>query len=405
MRKISGWLGLIVAAAIGAALSFGALVVFAPVAPYFWLLILLPLLIGGFAAAGLARFAAGRAGLSRRIGSGLAAIVAVLPLSGIVAAMLLSPYQARAEPGPDPRGPHRLLRSATGASIAWWSLSPDRARHRTPVIFLHGGPGDLVRPRDFDVGAGFRDAGFRTVFYDQAGGGASGDRPIGEYMVANAVADLDSLRAALGAERVVLWGQSWGASLATAYARAHPDRVAATILESPGDFPGEPARLDYSGTDSRGGFKPTLRGATIYLLIGNAPQLAEQWQSQADTRATHQARVARTTHIYGYQCKGAAKPLPRPIAPAGHNLYPQLRLLDDLGNQARIAGPVSPAPMLLVRGACDFIPDTTAARYMRAFPAATRIDVPGRGHGFFGHDAELRAILNRYASTTLGRLP
>ncbi|WP_375427417.1 alpha/beta fold hydrolase [uncultured Sphingomonas sp.] len=393
------------AAAIGAALSFGVLVLFAPIAPYFWLLIFLPLLVGGLAAAGFARFFARRAGLSRLTGSSLAAIVALLPLGGIVTAMLVSPFQPRAEPGPDPRGPHRLLRSGTGASIAWWALEPERPRHRTPVVFLHGGPGDLVRPRDFDVGSGFRDAGFRTVFYDQAGGGASGDRPIGEYTLANAVADLDSLRAALGTDKIVLWGQSWGASLATAYVRAHPDRVAATILESPGDFPGEPLPLDYSGTDTKGGFKPTLRDATIYLLIGHAPQLAERWQSQPYTRATHQARSATTTHIYGYQCKDVRKPLPRPLSPGGHNLYPQLRLQSDLETQPRIGGTLSSAPTLLVRGGCDFIPPATAARFVRAFPATTRIDVPGRGHGFFGHDAELRRILNRYALTTLARLP
>lgn len=403
MRRLSGWIGLVVAAAIGAAASLGALVLFAPAAPYFWLLILLPLLVGALVAAGLARLVAGRAGLKLRTGSGLAAIVAVLPLGGLVGAMLLSPHQARAEAGPDPRGPHRLLRTPTGASIAWWSMSPDRARHRTPVVFLHGGPGDLVRPRDFNVGAGFRDAGFRTVFYDQAGGGASRDRPIGDYTVANAVADLDALRAALGADKLVLWGQSWGASLATAYLRAHPDRVAATILESPGDFPGEPVPLDYSRTDTRGGFKPTLRDATIYLLIGNAPQLAEAWQDQHYTRATHQARAAKTAHMYGYQCKGA-EPLPRPVSPGGHNLYPQLRLQADLEGMKRVAGPLSPAPMLLVRGTCDFILAATAARYMRAFPAGTRLDVPGRGHGFFGRDDELRAILNRYASTTLAPL-
>jgi proline iminopeptidase len=405
MRKLSAWVGLIVAAAIGAAVSLGALVLFAPVAPYFWMLILLPLLVGALAAAGLARLVARRAGLARRTGSALAATVAILPLGGLVAAMLLSPHQARAEAGADPRGPHRLLRTPTGASIAWWSLEPSRAPRRTPVVFIHGGPGDLVRPRDFDVGAGFRDAGFRTVFYDQAGGGASGDRPIGDYTVANAVADLDALRTALGADKLVLWGQSWGASLATAYLRAHPDRVAATILESPGDFPGEPVPLDYSRTDSRGGFKPTLRDATIYLLIGHAPQLAEAWQDQPYTRATHQARAAKTTHMYGYQCKDAASPLPRPVSPGGHNLYPQLRLQADLEGQQRVAGQLSDAPMLLVRGDCDFIPAATAARYMRAFPAGTRVDVPARGHGFFGHDDELRAILNRYASTTLGRLP
>ena len=63
------------------------------------------------------------------------------------------------------------------------------------------------------------------------------------------------------------------------------------------------------------------------------------------------------------------------------------------------------APALLIRGSCDYLPFGTAARYMKAFPAAERLDVPGRGHAFYGHDDDLRSILNRYASTKLTAVP
>jgi proline iminopeptidase len=278
-------------------------------------------------------------------------------------------------------------------------------RHRTPVVFLAGGPGTFVRNRDFAVAQGFRDAGFRTIFYDQSGSGASGNLPVNDYTVARAVTDLDALRVAAGAEKMIVWGQSWGASLAAAYVRVHPDRVAATILDSPGDFPGEPLPLDYSKTDTDGGFKPTLREAALFLLIGNAPQLAERWQSQDDARATQQARVSRTEFIYGYQCKGTKTKLRRPLSPPGGNLYPQLKLQASLEHQPKVTAPLSTGPALLIRGSCDYLPLGTAARYIKAFPAAQRIDVPGRGHAFFGQENDLRSILNRYASTKLTTLP
>ncbi|WP_332908696.1 alpha/beta hydrolase [Sphingomonas mollis] len=343
--------------------------------------------------------------MKRATATVIAAILAILPLGGLVAAMLLSPALPQANAGPDPRGPHRTLKTAAGSSLAWWSITPTHVAHRTPVVFLHGGPGTFTRNRDFAVGQGFRDAGFSTIYYDQSGSGASGNLPIERYTLANAVADLEALRSAIGAEKLVVWGQSWGASLAAAYVRAYPGHVAATILDSPGDFPGEPHPLDYAKTDSRGDFEPTLRDATLYLLIGHAPQLAERWQSQDDARATQQARVDKITSIYGFQCKGERVPLRRPLSPPGGNLYPQLRLQDDLARQPPVIGPLSRAPALLIRGDCDYLPLATAARYMKAFPAATRIDVPGRGHAFYGHDDDLRMILHRYASTTLRSLP
>ena len=229
--------------------------------------------------------------------------------------------------------------------------------------------------------------------------------PIDRYTVANAVADLDALRVAAGADKIVLWGQSWGASLATAYVRAHPDRVAATILVSPGDFPGEPYPLDYSKTDTDGGFQPSLRDAALFLLIGNAPQLAERWQSQDEARAVQQARADKTVYIYSYQCKAAKTKLRRPLSPGGGNLFPQLRLQQDVETQPKVAGPLSSAPALLIRGECDFLPLETAARFMKAFPAAQRIDVPGRGHALFGYEKELSAILYRYATDNLSALP
>ena len=405
MTRILGWSGLIIIGFIGAALTFGVLYLFAPFAPFLWALIVLPLFAGATIAALFCRLLAGRAGISRPTASLTGATIAIVPMSALVAAMLLSPSQLQAQPGPDPRGAHRLLKTAAGSSIAWWSIASDQPRHKTPVIFLHGGPGSFARNRDFVVGQGFRDAGFTTIFYDQAGSGASGNLPIAQYTVANAVADLDAVRVAAGADKIILWGQSWGASLAAAYVRAHPDRVSATILESPGDFPGEPYPLDYSKTDTDGGFQPSLRDATLFLLIGNAPQRAEHWQSQDEARAVQEARANKTVYIYGYQCKAAKSKLPRPLSPSGGNLFPQLRLQQDVETQPKVVGPLSSAPALLIRGECDFLPLETAARFIKAFPAAKRIDVAGRGHAFFGYEKELSAILYRYAADSLAGVP
>ena len=140
-------------------------------------------------------------------------------------------------------------------------------------------------------------------------------------------------------------------------------------------------------------------------MIGNAPHLAERWQSQDEARAVQQARADKTVYIYGYQFKAAKTKLRRPLSPGGGNLFPQLRLQQDVETQPKVAGPLSSAPALLIRGECDFLPLKTAALFMKAFPAAQRIDVPGRGHALFGYEKELSAILYRYATDNLSALP
>lgn len=91
-----------------------------------------------------------------------------------------------------------------------------------PLLMLsHGGPGywDTLGP----VAAMLDDA-FTVVRWDQRGCGRSSGEG-GPFSIEQSVADLDAVRAHFGAERLVLGGHSWGASLALLYSLAHPERV------------------------------------------------------------------------------------------------------------------------------------------------------------------------------------
>jgi proline iminopeptidase len=110
-----------------------------------------------------------------------------------------------------------------------------------PALFLHGGPGagaGTVHRRFFDP------AFWRVAIFDQRGAGRS--RPLGS-LAANTtphlVADIEALRRHLGIERWLLFGGSWGSTLALAYAQAHPDRVAGCVLR--GVFLGRPSEVDW----------------------------------------------------------------------------------------------------------------------------------------------------------------
>jgi proline iminopeptidase len=101
-------------------------------------------------------------------------------------------------------------------------------RRGIPAVFLHGGPGGGTDPsmRQF-----FDPKRYRIVLLDQRGCGRS--RPhasLVDNTTWHLVLDIESVRELLGIERWLVFGGSWGSTLALAYAQAHPQRVTELVL-------------------------------------------------------------------------------------------------------------------------------------------------------------------------------
>ncbi len=111
----------------------------------------------------------------------------------------------------------------------------------SPVLFLHGGPGAGIAAsarRFFDPDH------YRIILFDQRGAGQS--TPHAEIAGNDTdalVADIEALRRGRGVERWVVFGGSWGALLALAYAQSHPERCRGLILR--GVFLGGRAEIDW----------------------------------------------------------------------------------------------------------------------------------------------------------------
>ncbi len=125
---------------------------------------------------------------------------------------------------------HGLLEVGDGQHLHWEACGSPAGQ---PALVLHGGPGSGCSPwmrRLFDPRR------YRVVLLDQRGAGRSTPRTAdpGTSLAVNTthhlLADVEALRTHLGVDRWLVVGISWGSTLATAYAQAHPERVTAVVL-------------------------------------------------------------------------------------------------------------------------------------------------------------------------------
>jgi proline iminopeptidase len=105
--------------------------------------------------------------------------------------------------------------------------------HGKPAVVLHGGPGSGCSPwhrRLFDPSA------YRLVLFDQRNCGRSTphasafDTSLASNTTAHLIADIEQLRQQLDVDRWLVFGGSWGSTLALAYAERYPERVTEMLL-------------------------------------------------------------------------------------------------------------------------------------------------------------------------------
>jgi proline iminopeptidase len=112
-----------------------------------------------------------------------------------------------------------------GHSLYWERCGTPGAK---PAVFLHGGPGAGCSPahrRQFDPAA------YDVLLFDQRGCGRSTPHAGLEANTTwHLVDDIERLRAMAGVEKWLVFGGSWGSTLALAYAQAHAERVSELVL-------------------------------------------------------------------------------------------------------------------------------------------------------------------------------
>jgi len=257
-----------------------------------------------------------------------------------------------------------------------------------PLVFIHGGPGggSLPHHRRF-----YDPAFWRIVLYDQRGAGRS--TPIADVVdntTPHLVADLERLREHLGITRWVLFGGSWGSTLALAYATAHPGRVLGLVLR--GVFLASRAEIDWFMHGMRQVYPEAWRAFAEFLPPAERGDLLRHYHARLTSPdPTVHMPAARAWDRYESACSAL---IPRAEALARHDddaaalaiarIEAHYFVHDGfLADGALLAGVarIRHLPCTIVQGRYDVIcPPVTADALARAWPEAEYVVVPDAGH-------------------------
>ncbi|KAG6329767.1 hypothetical protein ID866_9321 [Astraeus odoratus] len=123
-------------------------------------------------------------------------------------------------------GQLEVLASPTLVHSLYYEISGNK--DGVPVVFLHGGPGGGVSPKDRQF---FDPAKYKIVLFDQRGAGKSTPSACIEHNTTwDLVADIERLREKLAIDKWHVFGGSWGSTLSLVYAQTHPTRVRSLVL-------------------------------------------------------------------------------------------------------------------------------------------------------------------------------
>jgi proline iminopeptidase len=277
------------------------------------------------------------------------------------------------------------------------------------VLFLHGGPGagaGAVHRRFFDPNH------WRLIIFDQRGAGRS--RPLGGLeanTTPDLVEDIERLRNHLGIDRWLLFGGSWGSTLALAYAQAHPDRVAGLVLR--GIFLGRQSEVDWFLHGMRAIFPEAHASFAGYLPEAERGDLLAGYLKRlCDPDPTIHMPAARAWSTYEGSCSTL---MPSPdtvhsfaqdrsslgLARIEAHYFAHKLFLPEGGLLAHMHR-IAHVPAEIVQGRYDMIcPPVTAFDLVAQWPTARLTIIPDAGHSALepGVRRALVAAVERFRGT------
>jgi proline iminopeptidase len=281
-----------------------------------------------------------------------------------------------------------------------------------PAVYLHGGPGSGCQP---DHRRLFDPERFHAVLFDQRGAGRS--RPKGrreDNTLPHLIADMEMIREQFGLKRWMIVGGSWGATLALAYAQAHPQRVSGIVLRA--TFLGTRGELDGAFGDVLPRFYPGLADDFLSVLPADerTRPLDAYWRRILDADAAVHGPAARAWHdterILSEHAPSRVRLDPGslnstralPSTPFMEAHYFQNDCFLQPNQLLAEAGHLAGIPGIIVQGRYDLLcPPATSHALAALWPASEVRFVEGAGHQLYDpsvRDAVMKAIADLASS-------
>jgi pimeloyl-ACP methyl ester carboxylesterase len=318
-----------------------------------------------------------------RSGREIVRVIIAVAVTCIVAA-------SAANAPPDEVPPVQYWDLPTHSRVAYLKFSAIGERRAYPIVFLHGGPGAYVVSIEptTRVLSQLRQDGFDVYVYDQVGGGLSQRlTDITQYTVGRHVADLEAIRRELRAEKLILIGSSWGATLAARYIAEFAERVDRVIFAGPGALhPAAWRATGYGRVEERF----TSQERAQFQALVNRSDLEQAMEllttdPAGALRAFPHAEGDRlfdevTNRFYLPHLGCAHSKLD--VTSKGYGFWANRMTSRDLDLSQDPAPALrhSRVRALILRGECEYMKRAVAEQYRDTFSNSDLVDVPGAGH-------------------------
>lgn len=323
-------------------------------------------------------------GLRRPLWWALVASGALTLILGAVAGVAI--FLPASPPLPESRAGTEYWELPTGSRLAYVHFPAVGEAQATPIVILHGGPGLPFDGASVDYYGQLAQDGFEVYVYDQIGAGLSSRLSnVRAYTVQRNVDDLEAIRLAIGAERVILIGASWGGTLAAHYLASHADHVEKAIAIAPAQLMGARSprgastvsRTAARAEQAAPNFPPRFEVA-YRLMTEVSPEAALSLMSQ-DEFSVYMAQWVDPGISY---CRRDAAKAPATFQRPGYNALVTAFTLQDLSRAADIRPALASVatPVLILRGECDYMDWEITREYRQLLPNATLLYLEGGGH-------------------------
>jgi proline iminopeptidase len=283
-----------------------------------------------------------------------------------------------------------------GSRIGYTLLQAKGEKKPFPVIFLQGGPGSPVSDQNIMLLDTLAGQGYDVYLYDLLGCGHSSRlKNIRDYTAMRHVRDLEEIVEQIGALKVILLGQSWGAILATLYIADNQSKVERAIFTGPGPvIPVNKALQGIIAPDSLKLMRPVHSNREANLKVNNIRtrfvgfcalkfgiKLAPDSEMDA-FQTLLDIELSRST-----VCDTAIHRKPAP----GSGFYAQVMTIRSFSSTGDPRPKLKDCkvPLLIMKGQCDNQPWGYTSEYFELFPDHSFAYFPGAGHSISAEQPKL----------------